>query len=112
MTQRVNKLFKFILKLTVTVSLLLWVFSLIDSQQLLVVMKSARWEFLIAVWLLGIAGIWIRSVKMNLILKNRGCNIRIRTLFGVSLITFLYGMAYDNDIYANVGLFPPIIWNP
>jgi glycosyltransferase 2 family protein len=102
MRQRANKLFKFIMKLAVTAGLLLWVFSRIDSQQLLVAMKSARWEFVIAVWLLGITSVWIRSIKMNFILKNRGCNIRVRTLFGVSLVTFFYGMVLPGVLSTTV----------
>ena len=77
---KANKLFKFILKLTVTGSLLLWVFSRIDPQQLLGVMKSARWEFVIAVWLLGVTSVWIRSIKMRFILKKQACNVRVKTL--------------------------------
>lgn len=80
------------IKVLVTTALLILVFSQIDLGQFWQAVKTAKWQFLIAVWGINAISFWIQSVKMQLILKKQGCDVDIHTLFGVSCVTSLYGM--------------------
>ena len=68
------------------------VFSKIDLEQFRQTVKTARWWFLFAVWVLVVLIFWINSIKMRLILKKQDCNVSIATLFGVSAVTLFYSM--------------------
>jgi len=72
--------------------LLIWVFSQIDLEQFWQAVKTARWQFLIAVWILTVIFFWINSIKLRLILKKQGCDADITTIFGASAVAALYGM--------------------
>ena len=92
MTTRSRQLAKFLIRIVITTVLLVWVFSQIDLQQFWQTVKTARWQFLIAVWAVTIIIFWINSIKMQLIMKKQGCNVSIFTLFGASAVTLLYSM--------------------
>ncbi len=53
---------------------------------------TAKWQLLIAVWLLTVFFFWIRSIKMQLILKKQNCSSSIATIFKASAVTSLYSM--------------------
>jgi len=92
MTDRTKQLAKLFIRILITTGLLLWVFSKIDLEQFRQTVKTARWWFLFAVWVLVVIIFWINSIKMQLILKKQDCNVSIATLFGVSAITLFYSM--------------------
>ncbi len=92
MTDRTKQLAKFLIRILITTGLLIWVFSQIDLEQFRQTIKTARWQFLIAVWVLTIIFLWIRSMKMQLILKKQDCKVNITTIFGASAVTSLYSM--------------------
>ena len=80
------------IKVLVTTALLMLVFSRIDLGQFWRAVKTAKWQFLLAVWGLNAISFWVQSLKMKLILDKQGCRVDIHTLFGVSCVTSLYGM--------------------
>ena len=92
MTDRTKQLAKLLIRILITAGLLIWVFSKIDLEQFRQTVKTARWWFLIAVWVLVLIIFWINSIKMQLILKKQDCHVSIATLFGVSAITLFYSM--------------------
>ena len=92
MTTRSKQLAKLLIRILITMGLLVWVFSQIDLGQFGQAVKTARWQLLIAVWLLAVAFLWIRSIKMQLILKKQDCKVGIPTIFKASAVTSLYSM--------------------
>ena len=92
MTARSKQLAKLLIRILITSGLLVWVFSQIDLGQFGQAVKTARWQLLIAVWGLTVFFLWIRSIKMQLILKKQDCKIGIATIFRASTATSLYSM--------------------
>ena len=93
MTTRSKQTAKLLIRILITAGLLIWVFSQDDiKEKFWEAVKTARWQFLIAVWGLTVVLFWIRSVKMKLILKKQNCNVSINTLFGATTVTALYSM--------------------
>ena len=92
MTTRGKQITKLILRFLITIGLLVWVFSQVDLGQFWRAVTSAQWPYLIAVWMLTALLFWIRSVKMQIILKKQSCHIDVNTLFGATTITALYSM--------------------
>ncbi len=92
MTDRTKQFVKLLVRILITTGLLILVFSKIDLEQFRQTVKTARWWFLIAVWVLVVIIFWINSIKMQLILKKQDCKVNIATIFGVSAVTSLYSM--------------------
>jgi len=92
MTTRSKQLAKLLIRILITTGLLVWVFSQIDLGQFRQAVKTARWQLLIAVWVLTVIFLWIRSIKMQLILKKQDCKIGIATIFRASAVTSFYSM--------------------
>lgn len=92
MTTHSKQLVKLLFRVLIAAGLLVWVFSQIDLGQFRQAVNTARWQYLIAVWLLTIAIFWINSIKMKLILKKQDCSVGLNLLFGASAMTLLYGM--------------------
>ena len=87
-----RQLAKLLIRVLVTAGLLVWVFSQIDLGQFGQAVKTAKWQLLIAVWVLTVIFFWIRSIKMQLILKKQDCKVGIATIFRASTVTSLYSM--------------------
>lgn len=102
MTTYVKQLAKLLIRITITVGLLLWVFSRVDIVKLGETVKNAQWRFLWVVWALAIVTYLMLSIKMRLILKKQDCHASIGTLFGVSTITALYSMILPGFFDASV----------
>jgi len=92
MTTRSKQLAKLLIRVLITTGLLVWVFSQIDLGQFRQAVKTARWQLLIAVWVLTVFFFWIRSIKMQLILKKQDCKVGVATIFRASAVTSLYSM--------------------
>ena len=92
MTIRGKHIVKLLIRFLVTTGLLVWVFSQIDLKQFWQAIRMARWPYLIAVWVLTAVLFWIRSMKMQYVLKKQSCHIDTNTLFGATTITALYSM--------------------
>lgn len=102
MNKNFNKIIKAVIKLSVTIGLLMFVFSRIESKEFAISIKSARWEYLAGVWFFTVIYFWIRSAKLHLILKRQQCNIRVRTVFGASAVTSLYGLMLPEPFSTSV----------
>jgi hypothetical protein len=102
MASRSRRLVKFFVRVLVTAGLLVWVFTRIDLQQFWQAARMARWQFLIAVWVLTGMFFWMQSVTLRIILKKLGCNVDIATIFGASAITSLYGMVLPGVLGSGV----------
>ena len=92
MTTRSKQLVKLLIRVLITAGLLVWVFSQIGLGQFGQAIKTARWQLLIAIWVLSVFFFWIRSIKMQLILKKQDCKVGVATIFRASVATSLYSM--------------------
>lgn len=92
MTATAKQLIKLLIRILITAGLLIWVFSQVDFEQFLQTIKSAKWQFLLTVWIFTVILFWIRSMKMRLILKKQSCLISTNTIFGATAATCLYSM--------------------
>ncbi len=92
MTTRTKQLAKLLIRILITTGLLFWVFSQIDLEQFRQTIKTAKWHFLFAVWVLTVILFWIRSMKMKLILKKQSCDVATATIFGATAVTCLYSL--------------------
>ena len=92
MTTRSKQIAKLLIRALITAGLLVWVFSQIDLGQFRQAVKTARWQLLIAIWVLTVFFFWIRSIKMQLILKKQDCKVGVATIFRASAATSLYSM--------------------
>jgi len=101
-TNTTKQFIKLFIRVLVTASLLVLIFSRIDISQLGKVIKSARWEFLAVIWGLVIAAFWLQAIKMHLILKEQNCDIKTSKAFGISSITLLYSMILPGILSAGV----------
>jgi uncharacterized membrane protein YbhN (UPF0104 family) len=92
MTARTKKLIKFLTRIFVTTVLLIWVFNQVDLQQFRQTIKMARWHYLIVVWALAVVIFWFNSVRLRLIFKKQGCDVKTAVIFRSSAITCLYSL--------------------
>lgn len=92
MSDQSKRLIKLLVRILVAVGLLTWVFSQVDLAQFCQTVKAARWHYLIGVWLATAVFFWMQSAAMRLILRKQDCDVKVRTLFGVSSITALYSL--------------------
>jgi len=92
MTGRSKQITKLTLRVVITTALLVWAFSQIDLGQFRDAVRTARWQLLIAVWGLTAIFFWIRSVKMQFVLKRQDCRVGIGTIFGATAMTALYSL--------------------
>jgi uncharacterized membrane protein YbhN (UPF0104 family) len=92
MNNTIKKLAKLLIRILVTTALLIWVFSKTDFGQFLQTIKSARWQYLLILWIYALIIFWIRSIKMRIILKKQGCLISTNTIFGATAATCLYSL--------------------
>ncbi|MHC4432633.1 MAG: lysylphosphatidylglycerol synthase transmembrane domain-containing protein [Planctomycetota bacterium] len=92
MTTRAAQLAKLLVRVAITTALLVWVFSQIDLGQFREAVEMARWQYLVAVWVVTAILFWVRSVKMRVILARQGCVVPVTTLFGATTVTALYSL--------------------
>lgn len=92
MSERTRAIAKLLLRLTVTVALLCYVFRKVDMPQFWQVARTARWVYLLGVWFSAAGFYWVQSVALRLILRRQGCDVRLATLFGASSVTALYSL--------------------
>jgi uncharacterized membrane protein YbhN (UPF0104 family) len=83
---------KLLIRILITTGLLVWVFSQIDLKQFALAVRTARWQLLLAVWATTLFFFLIRTVKMQLILKQQDCTVSFATVFRASAVTSLYSM--------------------
>jgi len=92
MSTRARQLAKLVIRIVITTGLLVWVFSQVDLSEFRQTVKTARWQYLVAVWIVTAILFWIRSVKMQIILARQGCAVPVITLFGATTVTALYSL--------------------
>lgn len=92
MSTRAKQIAKLIARFLITTALLVWVFSQTDLGKFHQAVKMARWQYLVAVWIVTAILFWIRSVKMQIILARQGCEVPVSTLFGATSVTALYSL--------------------
>lgn len=102
MTDRVKAFLKLSVRFAVTAGLLYWVFRQVDVPQLWQEAAAARWLYIVLAWILAAAFFCIQSVAMRLILKRQECHVPIRTLFGASCVTALYGLVLPGILSTGV----------
>jgi hypothetical protein len=102
MTTRTKKLIKFLIRILVTTILLIWVFKQVDLHQFGQTIKMARWHYLIVVWALAAVIFWFNAVRLRLILKKQGCDVKTANIFRASAITCLYSLVVPGFLSTGV----------
>jgi uncharacterized membrane protein YbhN (UPF0104 family) len=92
LTTRSKQLAKLLIRILITTGLLVWVFSQIDLGQFALAVRTAKWQLLVAVWAMTLFFFWIRTIKMQLILRQQDCIVSFATVFRASAVTSLYSM--------------------
>jgi len=92
MTDRRKRIVKLILRLIVTATLLVWVFSRADLGQFGRTISAARWSFLIGTWVFVVLFSIVQSMALQIILRKQDCHVRLTTLFGATVATALYSI--------------------
>lgn len=92
MTSHSKQVVKLILRVLITTALLFWAFSQIELGQFWDAIRTVRWPFLVAVWGLTAILFYIRSVKMQFVLRRQDCRVGIGTIFGATTLTALYSL--------------------
>jgi uncharacterized membrane protein YbhN (UPF0104 family) len=92
MTERTRAIAKLLLRLTITVGLLCYVFRQVDMQHFWQVARTARWTYLLGVWFFAAVFYGVQSVALRLILRRQGCDVPLAVLFGASSVTALYSL--------------------
>ena len=102
MALRIRPLCKLLIRLSITVALLLWVFARVDTEQFRQTVRAAKWQYLIGVWLSAALFFLVQSAVMKWILKKQDCEVGLNTIFGASSITTLYSLALPGILSAGV----------
>jgi uncharacterized membrane protein YbhN (UPF0104 family) len=92
MSDKSKKILKLLIRIAITSGLLVWVFHRIDRRQFAEALQSARWHYLIAVWIVIVVIYWFESIKMRLILNKQNCIVGTTTVFRASAVAALYSM--------------------
>lgn len=92
MTQKSIQLLKLFIRIAVTTTLLILVFSKIDREKFWQALTLAKWQYLIGVWAATIFIFLVNSFKLRLILKTQDFNVSVARIFGINAVTTLYGM--------------------
>ena len=92
MSEKSKKILKLLIRVAITSGLLVWVFHRIDRRQFAEALRSARWHYLIAVWIVIVVIYWFESIKMRLILRKQNCIVGTTTVFRASVVAALYSM--------------------
>ncbi|MDI9432498.1 MAG: lysylphosphatidylglycerol synthase transmembrane domain-containing protein [Planctomycetota bacterium] len=92
MTERTRAIAKLLLRLTITVGLLCYVFRQVDMQHFWQVARTAQWTYLLGVWFFAAVFYGVQSVALRLILRRQGCDVPLAVLFGASSVTALYSL--------------------
>lgn len=95
---RSSRLWRPCLKILVTVGLLGWVIRQIDLVKLWAAIVQAQWIYLVPIWSLAVLSYWLLSWKLALIMERQGCRLPTMTLFAISAVTTLYGMALPGPL--------------
>jgi hypothetical protein len=103
MTTSGKQLAKLLIRILLTTVLWIWVFTRDDIKQTFwEAVKAARWQYLVAVWVLTVILFWIRSVKMQLILREQSCDVGVATIFRSTVVTCLYSMIMPGMLSSGV----------
>ncbi len=92
MTASPREFLRLLLRLTVALVLLVWVFRKIGWQALAGAISTTQWEFVAGACAVELLSSWINAVKLRCLLMKLGCAIRTTTVFSASAISSLYGM--------------------
>ncbi len=92
MSSKAARLIRLFTRILVAIVLLVWAFSQVDFDQFRQTVCTARWDFLLGVWLSTAGFFWVQCLAMKLILGKQGCRVGVNTLFGISSITALYSL--------------------
>ncbi|NLT78450.1 MAG: hypothetical protein GXX98_18170, partial [Planctomycetes bacterium] len=92
MTERTRAIAKLLLRLTITVGLLCYVFRQVDMRHFWEVARTAQWTYLLGVWFFAAVFYGVQSVALRLILRRQGCDVPLTILFGASSVTALYSL--------------------
>jgi uncharacterized membrane protein YbhN (UPF0104 family) len=102
MTDTSKKIFKFIVRIAGTTILLVLVLSKIDLSELASSIGSIKFRYILPAWGLALVTLWLRSVKMKLILQRQNCHVESRKVFAAQAVTSLYNLIIPGFISTGV----------
>jgi uncharacterized membrane protein YbhN (UPF0104 family) len=92
MSDRARQIAKLLLRASVAAVLLLWVFRQVDLEQFRRTATTARWDFLVGVWLLTVLFSSLQAYTLQLALRRQGCEVNLRTLLAATCVTAFYSL--------------------
>ncbi len=102
MNDTAKSILKLILRLTVTMALLLWVFSNIDTSQLKGCLHHIKWVYVLVAWALILLIQWLRAVKLRILLEEQDCFISTAGVFAATAVTLLYNFVLPGFVSTGV----------
>ena len=97
-----RQIVRLILRITVAVVLLAWVFSHVDLTHFRQTVQAARWQYLLGVWGATALFFWVQAVALRWILRKQDCDVSLNTIFGASCVTSLYGLVLPGIVSTGV----------
>lgn len=102
MHTRAKQLVRFLLRLSVAVVLLVWVFSRLNLSHFRETVTAAKWEYLIGVWGSTALFSWVQSLALQWILKKQQCEVSMNLIFGATCVTSLYGLVLPGFVTTGI----------
>ena len=96
-----KQIVRLILRITVAVVLLAWVFSHVDLAHFRQTVQAARWQYLLGVGATALF-FWVQAVALRWILRKQDCDVSLNTIFGASCVTSLYGLVLPGIVSTGV----------
>jgi len=92
MSVRTKQILKLVAKLSVAAVLLVWVFSQVGFEQFRATVQTARWHYLVGVWLATVLFSLLQAYALRIILRKQDCEVGLHTLFATTCVTAYYSL--------------------
>ncbi len=102
MPARTKQFVRLLLRLSVAVLLLVWVFSRVDLGRFRETVAAAKWQYLIGVWGSTALFTWVQSVALRWILRKQDCEVSTNLIFGATCVTSLYSLVLPGFVSTGV----------
>ncbi len=102
MTLWSNKWVRLVARFLVAAGLFAWVFSQVDVGQFWRTVSTAKWHYLIGVWVLTVLFSLLQSYALQVILQRQGCPVGLHMLFATTCVTALYSLVLPGILSTGV----------
>lgn len=102
MNDRVQRIAKLSLRVSVTITLLWVVIRRVDTARLGQTLATADFLYVFWGWGCVVLAYWVRSMRMRFILKRQDCSLETSKLFGISCVTALWSFVLPGFLSVGV----------